>query len=88
MTKKSLVQEIRDKLTILKVSKYGCSNINTITNMNWVGYGQVSLSEHIGGALYRNYRLPLYSKGVSLETLIAINNELGSKIKEWENLNL
>ncbi len=80
MTKKQIVGEIQEKLKTLGVKKNGCVSIDTLTDVHWVGYKQILLREHIVGALYRNQRIPLYSKGVSLEELLAINKELEDRI--------
>ena len=85
MTKKSIIALIHENLKALNITKNGCANIDSIPDMNWVGYTQVCMREHINGALYRNYRLPLYSKNVTKEMLLAINSELTSKADYYKN---
>ena len=80
MSKKSIVNEITTKLTKLGISKDGCHNLDIEfpngNRLNWVGYRQIMISVKIDGALYRNKRFPLYSKGVDANMLNLINSAL------------
>lgn len=80
MTKKDIVKEIRDKLDILGIKKGFCANLDSIPNLCWVSPTQVCLREHLYSMMYRSYRQPLYSKGISIAVLCAIKNELEEKI--------
>ena len=80
MSKKSIVNEITTKLTKLGISKDGCYNLDIeLSNgdkLAWVGYYQIMVNTKIDGALYRNKRFPLYSKGVDVNMLNLINSKL------------
>lgn len=88
MTKKELVQRIKGLLHNLNTPKNGCQNIYYLSNVSWVGYNQVCKREHLDGALYRNYRVKLYSKHMSLDDLWTIHNELRHRIKTLKNVEL
>ena len=65
MSKKSVVEEIKNRLAKISISKDGCYILNiTLPNGNklaWVGYTQIMISVKIQNSLYRNKRFPLYS---------------------------
>ena len=84
VTKKQLVAKIRGLLNSLNASKDGCVYVQSIPNITWVGFNQVMKRKPLGGALYRNYRVGLYSKEVSIDELIAISNEIAQK--EWYSI--
>lgn len=85
VTKKQLVAKIRELLNSLNTSKDGCVNIQSIPNIAWVGYNQVMKRKPLGGVLYRNYRVGLYSKEVSIDELIAIADELTLRLENMNN---
>ena len=80
MTKKSIVNEIIEKLKSRDITKDGCAGLEIpLVNgdrIGWVGYNQVMISHKIGRATYRNKRYPLYSKEITLDLLKAINSRL------------
>ena len=80
MSKKSIVNEIIEKLKSRNVPKDGCANLNIeLSNGNklsWVGYRQVMVSIHINGAVFKNKRYPLYSKSIDERMLKMINSKL------------
>ena len=80
MSKKSIVNQIRAKLTYMGVSKDGCKELNIqLPNGNkieWVGYNQVQIGVKIASATFRNKRYPIYSKEMTEDMLNTINNRL------------
>ena len=80
MSKKSIVNEIIEKLKSRNITKDGCAPLE-IPLLNgdriaWVGYRQVMISHKTNGALRRNKRYPLYSKNVDADMLNLINSKL------------
>lgn len=80
MSKKSVVEEIRKKLTKLGISRNMCRNIDTElpngNKLSWVSQTQVMISVKIKDNLFRNKRYPLYSKNVDADMLNLINSKL------------
>ena len=80
MSKKSVVNEIRKKLTDLGVGKDMCHNIDTNlpngNKLSWVSQTQVMISIKIHEGLFRNKRYPLYSKDIDINMLNLINERL------------
>ena len=79
MSKKSIVNEIRDKLHKMNVNYH---NLNiTLSNGNklcWVGHRQVLIAirdKHYTN-MFRAKRFPLYSKTIDINMLNLINNNL------------
>ena len=78
MSKKELVNKIKEQLSTLNTKKDSCVNLKNVPDCSWVGYTQVLKRKHIGNTLYKLYRVRLYSKDVSLEELELIHNELSN----------
>ena len=80
MTKKSIVNEIIEKLKSRNITKSGCVLLEIpLVNgdrIAWVGYRQVMINHKIGIAIYRNKRYPLYSKTMTMDLLETINSRL------------
>ena len=80
MTKKSIVNEIIEKLKSRDITKDGCASLEIpLVNgdkIYWVGYRQVMIGHKIGSVTYQNKRYPLYSKAITLDLLKAINSRL------------
>lgn len=80
MSKKSIVEEIRKKLTKLGISRNMCRNIDTElpngNKLSWVSQTQVMISVKIKSSLFRNKRYPLYSKDVDADMLNLISSKL------------
>ncbi len=80
MTKKSIVNEIIEKLKSRNITKDGCANLEIpLVNgdrIGWVGYRQVMISHKVGICTYQNKRYPLYSKVITLDLLKTINSRL------------
>ena len=80
MTKKSIVNEIIEKLQSRNITKSGCVLLEIpLVNgdrIAWVGYTQVMINHKIRTATYRNKRYTLYSKTITLDLLKAINSRL------------
>ena len=80
VTKKSIVNEIIEKLKSRNITKSGCTYLEIpLANgdrIAWVGYTQVMISHKVDGALRRNKRYPLYSKAMTMDLLEAINSSL------------
>ena len=80
MTKKSIVNEIIEKLKSRNITKDGCANLEIpLVNgdrIAWASYTQVMINHKIATATYRNKRYPLYSKQMTIDLLEAINSRL------------
>ena len=76
LSKKELVNDIRERLDALNTPKDGCQNLDDVPNVTWVSRDEVMTRTHLHGVLYKNRRYKLYSKDVSWEQLMQIRDSL------------
>ena len=82
ISKKELVGEIRSLLSQLDIEKKKVIFLDSVPDVRWVNQTELLKCKLLPNLSFEMKRVKLYSKCVSKDELLAIRNELSSKVKK------